>query len=97
MQEIADSLTRWASHGSLEQFKAEIDGVLKRQGYDSEIQGDRLVIFRPRKEGGFLGIGAKTTKDPLLVFGRTEGGAEVLLDPFDEELARYLEDSLRQH
>jgi hypothetical protein len=97
MQELSDSLTRWISHGSLEQFKAEIDGPLQRGGYDSEVRGDRLVIFRPRREGGFLGIGAKTIKDPLLVISREEGSAQLLDEPFDEELARYIADTLGQH
>jgi len=97
MEEIKDSLTRWASHGTLEQFKMEIDGALQREGYDSEMRGDQLVIFRPHQEGGFLGIGAKTIKDPLLIISREGGSAEILPDPFDEELARYIDESLGQH
>jgi len=97
MEEMVDRLATWASHGTLEQFRTEIDGYLKHEGYDSEIQGDELVIFRPRKEGGFLGIGAKTIKEPLLKISRAGGKVHILPEPIDEELVQYLNSCLRQH
>ena len=97
MEELRERITRWASHGTLEQLKMELDGYLKREGYDSEMQGDELVVFKPRKEGGFLGIGAKTIKTPLMKISRAGGAAKVLQEPFDEDLAQIISVSLRQH
>lgn len=97
MEEILDRIATWATHGSLPQFRAEIDGNLKSRGYDSEVRGEELVIFRPRKEGGFLGIGAKTVKEPLMRISRAGGTARVLPEPLDEELARYLNSCLVEH
>ncbi len=97
MEEILERIATWASHGTLSQFRTEIDGYLKDRGYDSEVQGNELLIYRPRKQGGFLGIGAKTVKEPLMKIRRSEDTVHVLREPLDEEFARYLNSCLRQH
>jgi len=97
MQEILDRIARWASHGTLSQFQAEVGGYLRIKGYVSEVQGEELLIYRPRKEGGFLGIGAKTVKEPLMRISRSESTVRVLPEPLDEELVYYLNSCLRQH
>jgi hypothetical protein len=97
MEDVQDRIATWASHGTLSQFRTEIDGYLKSKGYDSEVQGEELVIYRPRKQGGFLGIGAKTVKTPLMKISRTGGAVRVLPEPFDQELAQYLDSILTQH
>lgn len=97
MEEILDRIAVWASHGTLSQFRTEVDGYLKSRGYDSEVQGNELLIFRPHKEGGFLGIGAKTIKEPLLIISKAEGTVSIPSEPRDEELIQYLSSILRQH
>jgi len=97
MEEILERIAIWASHGTLAQFRTEIDGYIKKEGYDSEVQGDELLFYRPRKAGGFLGIGAKTIKEPVMKISRTEGTVRVLPEPLDEEFAHYLNSCLRQH
>ena len=97
MEEILERIATWASHGTLAQFRTEIDGYIKSAKYDSELQDDELLIYRQRKEGGFLGIGAKTIKDPVMKLSRTETGVAVLPEPLDEEFAQYLITCLRQH
>lgn len=97
MEEILDRIATWASHGTLAQFRTEVDGYLKAQGYESEVQGEELLIYRARKKGGFLGIGAKTIKEPLMRISRAGGTVHVLPEPLDEELVHYLNSILRQH
>jgi len=97
MEEILERIATWASHGTLAQFRTEIDGYIKSAKYDSELQDDELLIYRQRKEGGFLGIGAKTIKDPVMKLSRTDTGVAVLREPLDEEFAQYLITCLRQH
>jgi hypothetical protein len=97
MEEILDRIAVWASHGTLSQFRTEIDGYLTSRGYHSEVQGEELVIYRPHKEGGFLGIGAKTIKEPLLVVSKAGGTVSILSEPRDEDLIQYLSSILRQH
>ena len=97
MEEIIERIATWASHGTLAQFQMEIDGYLKSEGYDSELQGDELLFYRPRKKGGFLSIGAKTIKEPMMKISRAEGEVRVLPEPVDEEFVRYLNSCLRQH
>jgi len=97
MEEILERIATWASHGTLAQFRTEIDGYIKSAKYDSELQDDELLIYRQRKEGGFLGIGAKTIKDPVMKLSRTDTGVAVLPEPLDEEFAQYLITCLRQH
>lgn len=97
MEEILERIAIWASHGTLAQFRTEIDGYLKRGGYDSELQDDELLFYRPRKKGGLLGIGAKTIKEPMMKISRAEGKVRVLPEPLDEEFAQYLNSCLRQH
>jgi hypothetical protein len=97
MQEIIERIATYATHGTLAQFRAEIGGYLTTRGYDSEIQDDELLIYRPRKEGGFLGIGAKTIKEPLLRISKVAGSVSISQDPQDEELIQYLDTILHQH
>ena len=97
MEEILERIAIWASHGTLAQFRTEIDGYLKRGGYDSELQDDELLFYRLRKKGGLLGIGAKTIKEPMMKISRAEGKVRVLPEPLDEEFAQYLNSCLRQH
>jgi len=97
MEEILERIATWASHGTLAQFGTEIDGYLKAGKYDSELQDDGLLIYRTRKEGGFLGVGAKTIKDPVMKLSKTEEGVVVLPEPLDKEFAQYLATCLRQH
>lgn len=97
MEEILERIAAWASHGTLAQFQTEIDGYLKKEGVDSELQEDGLLFYRARKAGGFLGIGAKTIKDPLMKISSVEGELRVLPEPLDEEFAQYLSSCLRQH
>jgi len=97
MEEILERIAIWASHGTLAQFRTEIDGYLKRGGYDSELQDDELLFYRPRKKGGLLGIGAKTIKEPMMRISRAEGKVRILPEPLDEEFAQYLNSCLRQH
>ena len=97
MEEILERIAIWASHGTLAQFRTEIDGYLKRGGYDSELQDDELLFYRPRKGGGFLGLGAKTIKEPMMRISRAEGKVRILPEPLDEEFVQYLNSCLRQH
>jgi len=97
MEELLERIATWVSHGTLAQFQTEIDGFLRRSKYRSELRGDELLIYSQRKEGGFLGIGAKTVKDPVMKLARTEAGVEIAREPLDEEFARYLASELRQH
>jgi hypothetical protein len=97
MEEILDRIAIWASHGTLSQFRAEIDGYLTSRGYDSEVQGEELLIYRPHKEGGFLGIGAKTIREALLKISKAGGTVSIPQEPRDEELIQYLNTILHQH
>lgn len=97
MEEIIERIATYATHGTLSQFRTEIGGYLTTRGYDSEVQGDELLIYRPRKEGGFLGIGAKTIKEPLLRISKTAGSVSIPQNPRDEELIQYLDTILHQH
>ncbi len=97
MEEIVDRIAVWASHGTLSQFQTEVDGYLKGRGYDSEVQGEELLIYRPQKEGGFLGIGAKTVKEPLLIISKSGGTVSIPSEPRDGELIQYLGSILHQH
>jgi len=97
MEEALEKIATWASHGTLTQFQTEIEGYLKKEGYDSEVQGDELLIYKPRKVGGFLGIGAKTVKEPVMRISKAEGKVQILPEPLDEEFAQYLASCLKQH
>jgi len=97
MEEILERIAIWASHGTLAQFRTEIDGYLKRGGDDSELQDDELLFYRLRKKGGLLGIGAKTIKEPMMRISRAEGKVRILPEPLDEEFVQYLNSCLRQH
>lgn len=97
MEEIVDKIAIWTSHGTLSQFQTEIDGYLTSRGYHSEVRGEEIVIYRPHKEGGFLGIGAKTIKEPLLIISKAGGTVSIPPEPRDEELIQYLTTILHQH
>ena len=97
MEEIVDRIAVFASHGTLSQFRTEVDGYLSSRGYHSEVQGEELLIYRSRKEGGFLGIGEKTIRQPLLKISKAGGTVSIPQEPRDEELIQYLSTILHQH
>ncbi|MEA3346367.1 MAG: hypothetical protein U9Q78_09055 [Chloroflexota bacterium] len=97
MEEILEKISRWASRGTLAQFQTEIEGYLRDEGCGSDLQGDELLIYREHKEGGFLGIGGKTIREPVMRISESDGKIRVLSEPLDEEFARYLSNCLRPH
>ena len=96
-EEQLQEIQAWANRGTLRQFYTEVSAVIPAEGYRLELQADELVCYRVRKEGGFLGIGARTVKEPVLRFIREDGQIVVADEPVDEEFVRLLASSLTKH
>jgi len=97
MEDALHTVRSWASHGTLRQFHTEISAKVGPEGYEVEIEGDTLICYKVRKEGGFLGIGARKIKETVLkVIGE---GADLQMpeDSADEEFVLLLASKLKQH
>ncbi len=97
MEEELRTIRSWASHGTLRQFRTEISGKVAADGYRVQLQGDTLTVYRIRKEGGFLGIGARKIEESVLVVIGEGAGMRIPQESADEEFVRLLASKLKQH
>ena len=97
MEEELQKIKRWSSRGTLRQFYTEVSAKASTKGYKAELDGSTITFYRTRKEGGFLGIGARTIKEPVLKIIRHDDTVEIPEDSIDEAFVRELAGSLRQH
>jgi len=97
MEEELRTIRSWASHGTLRQFRTEISGKVAADGYRVQLQGDTLTVYRIRKEGGFLGIGARKIEEPVLVVIGEGAGMRIPEESANEEFVRLLASKLKQH
>jgi len=84
MEDKLHKLRNWISHGSMQQFFTEVSPKLLTMGYETDLVGDKLSIFRVEKQGGFLGIGAKKVRTAVLEATRQGDDiqiADASLDP----------------
>lgn len=53
--------------------------------------GDGLLFYRITERGGFLGIGRKTIREPVMKIDKGNNGVvQIPTDPLDPEFVRYL-------
>jgi len=97
MEEYLERITGWFVRGTLAQFQIAVEHHLAGDGYTVERDGDALLFYRTHKEGGFLGIGKKTVKEPVMKITRGEDGVQIAPEPLDREFAQYLANYLAQH
>ena len=97
MEEKLQKIQGWASHGSLAQFHREVAGKISDDGYTVELGDDRLSFYKTRKEGGILGLFAKTVKETVLEIVRTGGDTVLSRETADEEFVNLLEGVLGAH
>ncbi|MBC7237654.1 MAG: hypothetical protein H5T69_17575 [Chloroflexi bacterium] len=92
-------ISRYANRGTFRQFFNEMVAKLaKEPDLSVELEGENVMVFyRVSKSGGFLGIGRKVSKTPVLKL--TRQGADVLVaqEPLDEELAIRIASILKPH
>ena len=97
MEEQLHRIQTWASHGTLRQFRTDIVGRLADQGYEAVIEGNALVCYRIPQKTGFLGIGKRTRKEPVLRIVQVGGETSLAEEPRDETFVALLAKSLEQH
>ena len=98
MDEKTRKILAWATHGTSRQFYTEVSAKVAGLGYLTEVESDTLTCYRVRKEGGFLGIGARKIREPVLrVVYHGEGQAEIPEDCVDPEFVDLLEGLLKPH
>lgn len=56
----------WAKHGTPRQFLTEIEAKIAPYGYVVALEGNHLVCYKLEKKGGFIGIGVRQVKQPVL-------------------------------
>lgn len=97
MEEKLQKIQAWASHGSLAQFQREVTGRISDEGFVAELEDDKLSFFKTHKEGGFLGVFAKTIKEVVLEIVRTDGDIVLSKQTANEEFVNLLAGSLGDH
>jgi len=96
MEECLERITNWFVRGTLTQFQVAAEHRLSGDGYAVEKDGDALLFHRVHTKGGFLGVGKKIVKEPVMRIGKGDGGAYISPEPLDPEFVRYLADYLAQ-
>jgi len=97
MEDELQKIKNWSTRGTLRQFYTEASAKASAKGYKSELTGNTITFYRTHKEGGFLGIGARTIKEPVLKIIRHDDTVEIPEDSVDEEFVKELAGSLKQH
>jgi hypothetical protein len=101
MEDKLHQIRVWAGHGTPRQFFVELEARLAKKGkpteYIAEGEGSTITCYRVGKVGGFLGVGAKQTKQPVLhiVFG--ESDVQVPAEGADPAFVDWLVARLHQH
>ena len=94
-EEALRKISSHANRGTFRQFHTVIAARLAdRREYRIELEGSTITFLGVRKEGGFLGIGARTVTEPLLKLTKQGNRVIVAQESLDEtfvhELARVL-------
>ena len=97
MEDELQKIKNWSSHGTLRQFYTEVSAKAASMGYKAELTGNTITFYRTHKAGGFLGIGARTIKEPVLKIIRHDDTVEIPEDSVDPEFLKELAGSLKQH
>ena len=97
MEDPVRRIQVWASHGTLRQFFAELSAKLLNLGVQCELEGTTITCYRVEKSGGFLGIGGKKAKVPLLRL--TKDGDQISIDEstLDREFVDRLAEEFKAH
>lgn len=100
MDDDLRKIQSWAMHGTVRQVYADMAARLTTEGdYEAELEadGETIGFYRVTKQGGFLGIGGKMVREPVLTVIRQ--GEEVLIpeEPRDEEFVHLLAQKLEAH
>ena len=97
MEEHLAKITSWVGKGTLRQFQNEVRADLSRAHCSAETQGDTIRFYRTRREGGFLGMGGRTTRELVMEITKKEIGVDVPRGTLDEEFVEYLASHLKPH
>lgn len=91
-------ITSWAGMGTPRQFFLEVTSKVSGTDYEAELEDDVLTCYRVEKEGGILGIGGKTVREPVLeLIFPDVGDVEVAEEHRDQEFIEFLAGQLQQH
>lgn len=87
----------WASHGTLRQFFTELSAKLLNLDAKCELEGNTITCYRLTRSGGFLGIGARKVKTPVLQLTKEGDQINVDEDSLDREFVAQLAEEFKAH
>jgi hypothetical protein len=91
-------ITSWANRGNMKQFYTEVSARLSTDNeHDVELDGDAVTFYNVRKEGGILGIGAQTVREPALRLVQEGEMTKISDDPMDPDCAMAVAQALSRH
>lgn len=98
VDEALEYITSWANRGNMKQFYTEVSARLSTDNeHDVELDGDTLTFYNVRKEGGILGIGGQTVRDPALRLVQEGEMITVSDEPMDPDCAMAVAQALSGH
>lgn len=98
VDEALEYITSWANRGNMKQFYTEVSARLSSdKEHDVELDGDTLTFYNVRKEGGILGIGGQTVREPALRLAQEGEMITVSDDPMDPDCAMAVAQALSRH
>jgi hypothetical protein len=93
-----DRIVDWVKRGTLHQFYNEMNARLAEdETYCVDLEDDAVVFSRIRHAGGFLGIGVRTVKEPVLEIHKKDGVVAVRDEPQDTDFVLMLATHLEEH
>jgi hypothetical protein len=96
--EALEYITSWANRGNMKQFYTEVSARLSDDNeHDVDLDGDTLTFYNVRQEGGILGIGAETVREPALRLVSEGGMIRISDDPMDPDCALAVAQVLSRH
>ena len=98
VDEALEYITSWANRGTMKQFYIEVSARLRSDDeHDVELDGNTLVFYNVREEGGILGIGAQTVREPALRLVQEGEMVTVSDDPMDPDCVMAVAEALSRH
>ena len=90
-------LCNWISHGTLQQFFTEVSPKLLAQGYETDLVGEKLTCYSVEKQGGFLGIGVRKVRKPVLEVMREGDEVTINEETLDSQFVEIVLGLLHTH
>ena len=97
MEDALRQIKLWAGQRTPNQFYTDVSARAGKEGYEAELVGNTMTVYKVLKEGGFLGIGGRQVRKAVIKVIRQDNEVTIPEEPFDQECVRELAGLLKPH